>query len=217
MYRRLNITLPDGVLARADAFAKTERYTRSGLIARALEAFVGDAVGDVAGPEPGVANGVAEAGAAYATAQELAVAAGRHAEAASLLRAFFAARDDVEAAWIFGSADRGEAGPLSDVDIAVLGAPELGDQARWELQLDLAARLPAALAVERVDVIVVPVSSSLLMHRALVEGTRVYGERSRRAAEAEIRSANEYRDCASLRRKLDHRLTERVRRRGERR
>jgi len=40
VYKRLNITLRDDVLARADAFAKRERYTRSGLIAAALEAFV---------------------------------------------------------------------------------------------------------------------------------------------------------------------------------
>jgi predicted nucleotidyltransferase len=40
MYRRLNITLSHDVLARADAFAKRERYTRSALIAAALDAFV---------------------------------------------------------------------------------------------------------------------------------------------------------------------------------
>lgn len=40
MTKRLNITLPDDVLARADAFASSERYTRSGLIAVALDAFV---------------------------------------------------------------------------------------------------------------------------------------------------------------------------------
>jgi hypothetical protein len=39
-YRRLNITLPDDVVARADEFAKRERYTRSALIAVALDAFV---------------------------------------------------------------------------------------------------------------------------------------------------------------------------------
>lgn len=44
MYKRLNITLPEDALARADEFAKRERYTRSALIAAALEAFVsGDA------------------------------------------------------------------------------------------------------------------------------------------------------------------------------
>jgi len=40
MVRRLNITLSDEVLARADAFAARERYTRSGLIAVALDAFI---------------------------------------------------------------------------------------------------------------------------------------------------------------------------------
>lgn len=40
MYKRLNITLPEETLARADGFAKRERYTRSALIAAALDAFV---------------------------------------------------------------------------------------------------------------------------------------------------------------------------------
>lgn len=55
MYKRLNITLPEGVLARADAFAKRERYSRSALIAAALEAFVsgeGDPLGADAAEEP---------------------------------------------------------------------------------------------------------------------------------------------------------------------
>lgn len=39
MYRRINITLSDDLLARADAFAQRERYTRSSLIAAALKAF----------------------------------------------------------------------------------------------------------------------------------------------------------------------------------
>ena len=48
-YRRLNITLPKDLLARADAFAARQRYSRSGLIASALDAFVstGDSGADV--------------------------------------------------------------------------------------------------------------------------------------------------------------------------
>jgi uncharacterized protein len=45
MTKRLNITLSDDVLARADVFAKRERYTRSGLIAAALEVFVAGSAG----------------------------------------------------------------------------------------------------------------------------------------------------------------------------
>ncbi len=43
MYKRLNITLPEDTLSRADGFAKRERYTRSALIAAALDAFVSGA------------------------------------------------------------------------------------------------------------------------------------------------------------------------------
>lgn len=56
MYKRLNITLPETTLARADAFARRERYTRSALIAEALEAFVsGEASGTEVAREAGVA------------------------------------------------------------------------------------------------------------------------------------------------------------------
>ena len=41
MTKRLNITLSDDALLRADAYAAAQRYTRSGLIAAALDAFVG--------------------------------------------------------------------------------------------------------------------------------------------------------------------------------
>lgn len=60
MYRRLNITLPNDVLARADAFAKRQRYSRSALIAAALDAFV---TGDLASREAQV---VREPAAVYA-------------------------------------------------------------------------------------------------------------------------------------------------------
>lgn len=64
MYKRLNITLPDEVVARADEFAGRERYTRSGLIAAALEAFIAEK-GEVAGV-------VAEAPAPYGAPREIA-------------------------------------------------------------------------------------------------------------------------------------------------
>ena len=60
MYRRLNITLSEGVLARADAFAQRERYSRSALIAAALDAFMS---GEGAPGRAGLAN---EPGTQYA-------------------------------------------------------------------------------------------------------------------------------------------------------
>jgi predicted nucleotidyltransferase len=44
----------------------------------------------------------------------------------------------VRAAWLFGSAASGDAGPLSDVDVAVLGCPDLSLDERAQLSADLA-------------------------------------------------------------------------------
>jgi hypothetical protein len=187
MYRRLNITLPDEVLARADAFAASERYTRSGLIAAALESFV-----TVARDGATLAE---ESPAVYSapTATPTAPSVGAQ-DVASLLRAFFAARSDIEAAWVFGSVARGEAGPRSDVDVAVLPAGGLDRDARCSLRNELIERLPRALQGRDVDVLVVPEAGALLLHRALVRGVRVFGDRSSRAAEAEIAAQAAYED-----------------------
>lgn len=64
MYKRLNITLSDEVLERADDFARRERYTRSGLIAAALEAFIAE--------KDEVANVVAESPAPYGSPRGIA-------------------------------------------------------------------------------------------------------------------------------------------------
>ncbi len=213
MYKRLNITLPEDVLSRADAFAARERYTRSGLIATALDAFVD---GGREAPDSGIDSLAAEAGVAYAvrsTAVSSEMVPGR-AVVKALLRTFFSARDDIEAAWLFGSVARDEAVGHSDVDVAVLPCENVTDEDSWRVEFDLAARLSGALGVERVDATLVPCADPLLAHRALVEGVRVFGESSTRAAELEIRAAGEYFDSDRLRRTLDARLGERVRRRG---
>ncbi len=202
MYKRLNITLPDEVLARADAFASAQRYTRSGLIAAALDAFVAEGGGLVA-----------EASGAYAVQAPARLSRERVSE---LARAFFRARDDIEAAWLFGSVARDEAGPMSDVDIAVLPAGRPDADARWKLKLDLAGRLPGVFGVNEVDVAVLPDVSVLLGHRALMQGHRIWGEWSRAAAEAEIRAANAYWDFEPIRRMQAAALTERLRGYGAR-
>lgn len=205
MYKRLNITLPEEVVARVDKFAREERYTRSGLIAAALDAYTSCSRDQ--------ATVVEEAPAAYAarTAQvpprpgvpEMGrVSAG--------VRAFFSARDDVEAVWVFGSVATDTADTQSDVDLAVLPAAHLSSDDARKLQTDLIRRLPSALEVDEVDVVVVGEIGAALSHRALVRGLRVFGAHSRRAAEAEIRAMREYVDFEPVSRALDARFSERM-------
>jgi len=210
MYNRINITLSDEVLARADEFAARERYTRSGLIAAALEVFVGAEMVERGEPAPGGASVAAEAPAAFgalATPTE-----GVTLERASeLLRAFFSARDDVEAAWVFGSVARGNAGPMSDVDIAILPAAGVAREAWWDLRLDLMSRLPGVLGVPEVDVVAVPEASVVLGFEIVSEGVQVFGEWSRAAAEAVIAAVTEYWDYADVRSRAREALGERMR------
>ncbi len=218
MYKRINITLSEEVLARADEFAARERYTRSGLIAEALEAFVAAEAAPSAvrgGPALGGASVAADAPAAFG-ALAMPTEGVTLERASELLRAFFSARDDVEAAWVFGSVARGNAGPMSDVDIAILPAPGVARETWWDLRLDLMSRLPGVLGTREVDVVAVPDMGAVMGHRALIDGVRVHGESSRAAAEAEIRALGEYCDFEPVSRALDDRLSEKVKPYGSR-
>jgi predicted nucleotidyltransferase len=52
---------------------------------------------------------------------------------------------DVQAIYIFGSRARGDAGPESDLDVAVLASLPIYPLVRWELQERLAAALHTAV------------------------------------------------------------------------
>lgn len=56
-------------------------------------------------------------------------------------------------AYLFGSESRGDAGPLSDVDLAVLPEPALDDAGRWQLKLGLTSEAAAAFGRRHADVV----------------------------------------------------------------
>ncbi|MBA3421620.1 MAG: nucleotidyltransferase domain-containing protein [Thermoleophilaceae bacterium] len=82
----------------------------------------------------------------------------------------FAAEDDVVAAYLFGSQARGEAGPLSDVDLAVWLDPSLERERRWRRQLELIGLGTSTLRTNEVQVIVLNDAPPLLAHRVLRDG-----------------------------------------------
>lgn len=200
-YKRLNITLAEDVVASADEYAARERYSRSGLIAAALEAFIGGA--DVARESTGVYGAGVLAPAVASDAPDL-------DRIAPLVRAYFSAGDDVVAAWVFGSIARGQARGSSDVDVAILPAVELDAEAVWALRADAMSRLPGVLGVGSVDIVSLPDAGAVLGHRIVVEGSRVFGATRREAAEAEIAAIRAYMDFAPVSRMLDRRLSERL-------
>ncbi len=95
----------------------------------------------------------------------------------------------VAAAWVFGSRARGDAGPGSDLDVAVLASSDLNATERAALGLELIGRVSDAVADlvpavgegrDRADVVVLQDADPLLVRSALTEG-RLLSERNRDA------------------------------------
>jgi len=87
------------------------------------------------------------------------------------LSAFFGDHQEVVAAYLFGSRAREQAGPLSDIDIAVLvkdGNPLLAQSLEYRLRLwDCLATL---LNRDDIDVVLLNEAPLLLCHRVLQDG-----------------------------------------------
>ena len=126
------------------------------------------------------------------------------------LRSFCAARDDIRAALVFGSAASGTAGPLSDVDVAVLLPDEWNASRRVALQGELADRLSAALGVTRVDVVVLNDAAPALAYRATWDGLVAWGADDPALGHAKVRAFSEYQDFVPVLDELGRALRERI-------
>ncbi len=69
------------------------------------------------------------------------------------LTEFFSKQTHVRLAYLYGSAAKGKAGKLSDVDIAVLFDDSLSKKERFKLQLKLIGDMAALLKTDKVDLV----------------------------------------------------------------
>ena len=114
----------------------------------------------------------------------------------------------VQCAWLFGSTARGEAGPLSDVDVAVL----LDGSVPRENYLDIAAALVEALerCAPRIDLVVLNEAPPALRHRVLLDGLLLLERDPRQRIEFEVRSIREALDVQHITAIYDRALLERA-------
>jgi predicted nucleotidyltransferase len=119
------------------------------------------------------------------------------------VREALAGRDDLAAAWLFGSRARGTERPGSDVDVAVLlrdAPPPPGDGLGRDLQDDLAGVLGRP-----VDLVVMNRAPADLVHRVLRDGELlIENDRSRRVR-FEVARRAEYFDLLPILRRYRHR------------
>lgn len=108
-------------------------------------------------------------------------------------------RDGVVAAMLIGSQARGEAGPLSDVDIAVWCQRELDRDQRWDLQLSLMGAAQDTLRTNEVDVVMLNDAPPLLQHRAIRDAVMLVERDRAQRIRFETRAVLNYLDTAPLR------------------
>jgi len=108
-------------------------------------------------------------------------------------------RDGVVAAMLFGSQATGNAGPLSDVDVAVWADPALERSGRFDLRLELMRVASRALHTDEVDLIILNDAPPLLQHRALRDAQRLVERDPRARVRLETRAMLDYLDTKPLR------------------
>lgn len=126
------------------------------------------------------------------------------------LREALERHDDVLVAYLFGSTARGTAGPLSDVDVAVL-LQEDGDP--LERQLDLVGEVSSAIGSDLVDVILLNEASIALAYRVLRDGRLIFSRDERARIQHRVSTVDRYLDMEPFRRVQAQGLRQRIRER----
>lgn len=131
-----------------------------------------------------------------------------------LLRSYFARRADVVLALLFGSAARGQLGPLSDIDVAVL-LPDAPDaDACLDARLALVGDLMQVLHTDAVDVLILNRAPLTLRYAALRDGLLLHMRDKEAYVAFRVRTLNEYFDFEPMIRMHQRIFFEKVRKEG---
>ena len=123
------------------------------------------------------------------------------------LHALFARRG-VILAYLFGSQAGGAAGPLSDVDIAVLLGPEVPRERWGDVQIDLIGDLTSLFHRNDVDVVTLNRATPLLAWEVVRCGQRIYEPDPGVRVDFETAAFRRYVDTKPLRKLQLQRLAE---------
>lgn len=115
------------------------------------------------------------------------------------LRDMFA-RYSVELAYLYGSQARGEAGPLSDVDIALLFEKATSADERFRRTLSLMSELGSLFRRDDVQVVDLAEASPLLRYRVYQEGRLIYCKADAVRIHFETTALRDFLDTEPLRR-----------------
>jgi predicted nucleotidyltransferase len=119
-------------------------------------------------------------------------------------------RRGVLLAYLYGSQARGDAGPLSDVDVGVLFQPGLDPRERWHRRLALGQDLMCVFRRDDLVVADLAEASPLLKNEVRREGRLLYCADEAVRVEFEVGALREFVDTQSLRDLRRQYLLERI-------
>lgn len=105
----------------------------------------------------------------------------------------FAGHPDIEAAYLFGSAVRGNDGPVSDIDVAIRCTFDLSPESCFELRLEFMEALEKILNRDT-DIVVLNIASLKMIRQVLTHGILIYAEDAGRERMWAIQKQKEYFD-----------------------
>ena len=116
----------------------------------------------------------------------------------------------VALAYLFGSQAEAKAGPLSDVDIAVLLGPQVPREQWFDTQLDLISELTSLWHRNDVDVVILNQATPVLAYEVVRFGQVLYEVEPGTRVDYEVAALRRYVDTKPLRQLQDRHLLERV-------
>lgn len=128
------------------------------------------------------------------------------------LARYFASRENVLLAYLFGSQARGRSWAESDIDLAVLLTDRPDDGACLDARLDLLGGLMDQLETDEVDVLILNQAPPALRHAVLSDGIELFCRDRRVAMEFRLRAFNEYLDFLPIQRRHERAFLEKARR-----
>jgi len=114
------------------------------------------------------------------------------------LEGYFRALPGVVLAYLFGSYARGQAGPLSDVDVAVLLADGPSSAHCFEMRLEIIGGLMGILHFDDVDVLILNQAPPALRYRVLRDGLLLFCGDEQTRIEFTARTVSEYLDLKPM-------------------
>ncbi len=114
------------------------------------------------------------------------------------LEDYFAGQSQVLVAYVYGSQATGQAGPLSDLDIAVLLAGEPSEAECFDARLEFVGGLMSLLHTNDVDVAILNQVPLVLRYQVVRTGQVIFCRDRQAMIEFRVRTLNEYFDFKPL-------------------